>query len=348
MRHYNILPTAQIKASFLSRDALKRLWWFDWYFSHGRNAERTCRHFNLAKSVFYRWKKRYSPLNLKTLEDDKRTRRPHHLRQMITPGWILKKIYDIRLDDLEKSKYEIQAELKRQGITVGRSAIQKVINRHTELRNTQHLKRVRKHRNYQIARIKAARELKEKDLGSLVQIDTQYFYVLGKKFYLFSAIDCKSRYGFLYCYKTISSASGKDFLGKLKAYFPFPIKAVNTDNGSEYLLEFHKEVSSWGIPHFFTDPYCPKQNGRVERFHQTAEYEYFNYQEDLLDDLEMINQRCGEFNTKYNTKRFHRSLGYLTPEEYVILQSKRKENNRSLSIQPAQPLDKKMGEALRY
>jgi len=46
---------------------------------------------------------------------------------------------------------------------------------------------------------------------------------------------------------------------------------------------------SWGIPHFFTDPHCPKQNGRVERLHQTAEYEYFNYQYDLLDDLDEIN-----------------------------------------------------------
>ena len=324
MRHYNILPTAQIKDSSLTREGLKRLYWFDWYHSHGRNAERTCNHFGLSKSVFYRWKKRYYPRNLKTLEDNKKTRRPHHLREMTTPGWILQKIYEIRLNDLEKSKYEIQAELKRQGITVGRSAIQKVINRHTELHNTQHLIKVRKHRNHQIARIKAARELREKDLGSLVQIDTQYFYVLGKKFYLFSAIDCKSRYGFIYGYKTISSASGKDFLQKLKSYFPFPIKAVNTDNGSEYLLSFHKELTQLNIPHYFTDHYCPKQNGRVERFHQTAEYEYFNYQEDLLDDLEMINEYCLRFNEKYNTKRFHKSLGYLTPEEYVILQQQKK------------------------
>ncbi|PIR79099.1 MAG: integrase, partial [Candidatus Levybacteria bacterium CG10_big_fil_rev_8_21_14_0_10_36_30] len=88
------------------------------------------------------------------------------------------------------------------------------------------------------------------NLGSLVQVDTKYFYVLGKKFYIFSAIDCKSRYGFIYCYKTISSASGKDFIRKARDYFPFPIQAINTDNGSEYLLEFHKEVASWNIPHF--------------------------------------------------------------------------------------------------
>jgi transposase InsO family protein len=325
MRHYNILPTKQIRDASLSKAALKRLLWIDWYYAHGKNAELTCRHFGISKSVFYRWFHRFNKKNLKSLEFDTKTRRPKKVREMTTPLWIQQKIVAIRAADVEKSKYEIQEELKRQGILAGQTAIQKVINRNPKLLNMQHKKRVRKHRKYAITRVKASLELREKELGSLVQIDTKYFYVLGKKFYLFTAIDCKSRYGFLYCYKTISSLSGKDFLGRVKEYFPFPIQAVNTDNGSEYLLNFHKELEEvWKIPHYFTNPHCPKQNGRVERLHQTAEYEYFNYQYDLLDDIEMINQRCREFNTKYNTKRFHRSLGYKTPAECVsiLLQKK--------------------------
>ncbi len=324
MRHYNILPVPVIQAANLSKDGLKRLSWMDWYFSHGNNAELTRRHFGISKSLFYRWFNRLDRRNLKSLEFDTKTRRPNKVREMTTPLWILRKIYDIRLSDPEKSKWEIHEELKREGILVAHNVIQKTINRHPELLNIQHKKKVDKHRNHKIARIKAAIELREKDLGSLVQVDTKYFYVLNKKFYIFSAIDCKSRYGFIYCYKTISSASGKDFIKRVRQYFPFPISAINTDNGSEYLLSFHKEIESWGIPHFFTNPHCPKQNGRVERLRQTAEYEYFNYQDDLLDDLEMINQKCIEFNTKYNTKRFHRSLGYKTPWEYVnmLLQKK--------------------------
>jgi transposase InsO family protein len=304
--------------------ALKRLAWLDWYYSHGENAALTCRHFGLSKSVFYRWKKRYNPRNLKTLEFDTKTRRPHHVREMTTPQWIQEKVYEIRRADSEKSKYEIQEELRRAGISVGQTAIQKVINRYPELKNLQHKKRVNRRHNLKIARTKAAKELREKELGSLVQIDTKYFYVFTRKFYLFTAIDCKSRFGFLYAYKTISSASGRDFLKRLRGYFPFQIQAVNTDNGSEYLLNFHKELETWGIPHYFTDPHCPKQNGRVERLHQTAEYEYFNYQNDLLEDLDEINKRCMDFNAKYNTKRFHRSIGYKTPAEYVTLLQQQK------------------------
>lgn len=324
MRHYNIVPWEQLKDSSLSKDGLKRLTWIDWYFSHGKNAELTCRHFGISKSVFYRWFNRFNKSNLKTLEFDTKTRRPKNIRKPNIAPHVLQRIYDIRKEDLEKSKYEIQEDLRREGIIIGQSAIQRVINSHKELLNTQHKKNLRKHRNHAIARIKAAKELREKEVGSLVQVDTKYFYVLGRKFYIFSAIDCFSRYGFIYCYRSISSSSGKDFIKRVREYFPFEIQAINTDNGSEYLLEFHKEVSSWGIPHFFTDPHCPKQNGRVERFHQTAEYEYFNWQFDLLDNLDMINEHCMLFNTKYNTKRYHRSLHYKTPSEYVIMHYQKK------------------------
>lgn len=325
MRHYNILPTVQIKAASLSKDALRRLIWLDWYYSHQKNAELTCRHFGISKSLFYRWRNRFDKRNLRTLEFDTKTRRPKKAKEMTTPLWIQKRIYDIRLADLEKSKYEIQAELRDEGIMVGRKCIQKIINRNTELLNTQYRKKIKARKKRHIARMKAEVVLRDQALGSLVQMDTKYFYVLGRKFYLFTAIDCKSRYGFLYCYRTISSMSGKDFLGRVKEYFPFPIQAVNTDNGSEYLLNFHKELEEeWKIPHYFTNPHCPKQNGRVERLHQTAEYEYFNYQDDLLDDLDMINERCMEFNTKYNTKRYHQSLKYKTPMQAVLEYQKKK------------------------
>lgn len=317
MRAFRIIPKGIVQTTKLSTEAVKRLTWFDWYYTHGENAEATCRHFSISKSVFYRWKNRFNPRHLQTLEFDTKTRRPKKVREMTTPQWIQKRIYTIRSLDLEKSKYEIQAELKEEGIIVGRNCIQKIINRNPELKNIQHKKRIQSRKRLKIARIKAAYELKEKELGSLVQVDTKYFTILGCRFFIFSAIDCKSRYGFIYAYTTISSTSGQDFIQRVREYFPFSIKAINTDNGSEYLLNFHKEIEKWGIPHYFTDPHCPKQNSRVERFHQTAEYEYLNYQ-NLFPDISLLREQCMAFNTKYNTQRLHRSLGYKTPQKVVL------------------------------
>jgi len=319
MRHYRIFPWEQIKNSSLSREGLRRLSWIDWYLTHGKNAELTCRHFDISKSVFYRWKNRFDRKNLNTLEFDTGTRRPNKLREMTTPLWIRTKVYETRRHDPEKSKYEIQKELKDQGISVGQTAIGKIIKRHPELQNLQHKKNIRKHRNYRIARIKAAYELKEKDLGSLVQTDTKHLYILGKRFYLFVAIDSKSRYGFIWCYKNASSINAADFLLKVIDYFPFPIQAVNTDNGSEYLLNFHKTCEKLNIPHYFTYPHTPKMNGRAERLIQTVEYEFFNYQYDLFPEIDEINKRCVLFNDKYNNKRYHRAISYRTPSEFVML-----------------------------
>jgi len=100
-------------------------------------------------------------------------------------------------------------------------------------------------------------------------------------------------------------------------YFPFKTENIQTDNGSEYLLNFHRQCEQSGIVHYFTDPQSPKQNGRVERFIQTAAYEFFNYQHDLLDDVELIRNSCQQFNHKYNHQRYHRALGYQTPHEYL-------------------------------
>lgn len=135
----------------------------------------------------------------------------------------------------------------------------------------------------------------------MVQVDTKHFYVLGVRSYLFVAIDCKTRLGFVWGYQSGSSASAADFLLKVIKYFPFKMGAINTDNRSEYLLHFHKLCQDLGIIHYFNYPHTPKMNGRVERLIQMIKYEFFNWQDDLLPDINQINQRCTVFNHKYNT-----------------------------------------------
>lgn len=322
MRAYKILPGNIIVAANLSKAALKRLSWFDWYHIHGKNVSLTCRHFGISRDTFYLWERKFNSKNLKSLEDDTSNRRPHNTRQMTTSVWIQDLICTIRSNDPEKSKYEIQAELEDlYEVKIGYNTVQKVINRHPELARIKalHKRGARKHKNYAIPRVRAAYELKEKYPGSLVQIDTKHLYVLGKRFYLFVAIDCKSRLGFVWCYKTGSSLNAADFLLEVLDYFPFPVISINTDNGSEYLLNFHKICTRLEITHCFSYPHTPKMNSRVERLIQTATYEFFNWQDDLVDDLDMINQRCTFFNDKYNNHRYHQAIGYKTPAKFVTI-----------------------------
>ena len=139
MRAFKYFPQLRIQENNLSKEAMVRLGWLDWYFVHGKNAELTCRHFGIGKSVFYRWKNRFNPKNLKSLEFDPKSRRPFHLRTMSTPQYLINEVVRIRRNDLEKSKYEIQAELKNRGYSLGTSTIQKIINQRHDLSNVVHL-----------------------------------------------------------------------------------------------------------------------------------------------------------------------------------------------------------------
>ena len=70
--------------------------------------------------------------------------------------------------------------------------------------------------------------------------------------------------------------------------------------------------------HYFIYPNCPKQNGRVKRLNQTAQYESQDYQEDLLPKLNNPKQKAKEWNTKYDMYKPHQALGYKTSYAYYM------------------------------
>lgn len=96
---------------------------------------------------------------------------------MTTPQWVQDLVVGIRKDDFEKSRYEIQAELRDTGVRIGYNTIQKIINKQPVLKNVQHQKQIKQRRKLHIVRMKAEQHLRDKDLGYLVQIDTKHLYV---------------------------------------------------------------------------------------------------------------------------------------------------------------------------
>ena len=66
-------------------------------------------------------------------------------------------------------------------------------------------------------------------------------------------------------YGTPSSSNAGRLLAELLDYLPFPVVAVQTDNGSEYMKHFHAALEGMGINHYFSHPNCPEENARVER-----------------------------------------------------------------------------------
>ena len=62
----------------------------------------------------------------------------------------------------------------------------------------------------------------------------------------------------------------KIFIRRAQRKFGFPIKKVNSDNGTEFKTTYVEEfLDEEGIKHEFSTPYTPQQNGVVERKNRT-------------------------------------------------------------------------------
>jgi hypothetical protein len=61
----------------------------DFYY-RSRNVARTCRHFGISRQTFYRWRRRYDPQDLTTLES--RSHRPHRRRQPTWPAALAEQV----------------------------------------------------------------------------------------------------------------------------------------------------------------------------------------------------------------------------------------------------------------
>jgi transposase-like protein len=127
-----------------------------------------------------------------------------------------------------------------------------------------------------------AKKYKEYQPGYL-HIDVTYMPKLeGEKYYLFVAIDRATRLMYYKVYENKTASNAVLFLQECKAFFPFYITHILSDNGLEFTDKFvgkEKKVSGnhvfdklctkENIDHRLTAPFTPKTNGMVERANGT-------------------------------------------------------------------------------
>jgi len=150
----------------------------------------------------------------------------------------------------------------------------------------------------------------------LFQLDTIVIYWDNLKRYILTAVDHATKLGYARMYKNKSSRVATDFLYRLRYLTGQPIENLQTDNGSEFALEFERATVKLGIQRYFSRVRTPKDNAEVERFNQTLEYEWL-YNSNLSLDPEELNPRLTDWLVEYNFNRPHQSLGYLAPMEYI-------------------------------
>src|SRR5882762_2064134 len=102
----------------LSREARTRLAWMDFY-GRSSNVARTCRHFGISRQTFYRWRRRYDPQNLATLEE--RSHRPQRRRQATWSASLAERVLALRLRYPRLGKDKLAVLIRQQKLTVSTS-----------------------------------------------------------------------------------------------------------------------------------------------------------------------------------------------------------------------------------
>jgi transposase InsO family protein len=144
------------------------------------------------------------------------------------------------------------------------------------------------------------------------------------KLYLIGGIDDATRVAWVEIMPDITALSamfcGMQILRLLQDRYGIAVKAVMTDNGPEFRNSsnpmrhpFERLLIMLESKHYYTKPYRPQSNGKIERFWRTL-------YEDILEESEFetigaLREELQGYMLYYNEHRPHQSLGNKTPAE---------------------------------
>ena len=236
----------------------------------------------------------------------------------------------------EEELRKIRKRLKRHKWTDLILAYQELVERDGYIRSYGGFKRIS-------AKLKAEKPKKKKKKrnpkpykraaypGQKIQLDVKYVPSYcptnGEKYYQYTAVDECSRWTYREMYDEHSTYSSRDFLEKLIRHAPFPIREIQTDNGSEFtnrlivtkskhLTMFENALIEYGIIYHRIQIATPRHNGKVERQHRIDEERF--YRNMRMYSLEDGRKQLAVYQKKSNDY-YKQCLGMRSPNQILAL-----------------------------
>lgn len=236
----------------------------------------TAIRFKVSRKTVYKWKNRYDG-TVESLSD--KSHRPHHIP---------------RAHSEQELKLIRRLAKKHKWIDLI-LVYQELKEKYNYNKSYGGLKRV-------ISKMKAQKVKKEKCkrkpkpykradyIGQKIQLDVKfvpsYCVTNGKKYYEYIAVDECSRWAYRQMYDEHSTYSSYQFLISLIKNAPFPIREIQTDNGSEFTnallvvkakhkTMFEAALEKLGIKHHRIRVATPRHNGKVERQNRQDEERFY-------------------------------------------------------------------------
>ena len=270
----------------IAQDAHYRQRILEYYTKQG-NATRAAERYRISRKTLYKWLKRWDG-TWQSLKDQ--SRRPVHSPRQHTEEELRQirrlakkhKWTDIIL------AYQDMCEQYGYSRSYGsfRRIVRKLYDGKAKRKRTK-----RKNKPYQRAEYP----------GQKVQVDVKYVpgecTTDGLKYYQFTAVDECTRWTYRQMYDERSSYTSRQFLLELIKKAPFPIREIQTDNGTEFtkaLLTndpndkslFEETLEDAGILYHRIRVATPRHNGKVERQHRIDQLRFY-------DELKMFNLEDG-------------------------------------------------------
>ena len=270
---------------------------------------RTLEKLGIPRATFYRWYDLYRADGPEALED--RRPRPDRVWNRI-PDQVRERIVSLALNEPTLSPRELAVRFTdTEKYFVSEASVYRLLKAHDLITSPAFIV------------MKAADEFKDKTTApnQLWQTDFTYLKVIGWGwFYLSTVLDDFSRY--IIAWKLCTTMKAGDVTDTLtlalQASGCDSARVVQrprllSDNGPSYVSS---DLAAWlsnkGLDHTRGAPCHPQTQGKIERWHQTLKNRILLENYFLPGDLE---RQVAAFVDHYNHRRYHESLGNLTPAD---------------------------------
>lgn len=211
--------------------------------------------------------------------------------------------------------------LKKQGVVIHERTVGKIIKKENLVRK------------YRVKKVKYKYLRAERQPGELLEMDVKYVpgAIAGLKYYQYTVIDTASRWRHLEVFDEQSTHHAIRMMEIVRTKFPYPIKAIKTDNHSTFTnyyvgtgkrsdltVKTIHALDQWcaghNIIHYLIDPGKPAQNGTVERSHREDQQKF--YERNKFRSVGDLKKKIRLWNEYYNNLE-HCGLDGRTPNEVL-------------------------------
>ena len=267
--------------------------------------------FKVSRNSIYRWKNRYDG-TWQSLKDRSHRPKSHPKQHSQEEHDLIMRYYHKNKDD----KIVLWDKIRKKGYKRSYAVMCQYIRRQGIEQIDR--KKYRKDKPYKRADYP----------GQKLQLDVKYVpsYCVtnGQKYYQYTAVDECTRWTYREIYDEHSTYSSQNFLIKLVKKAPFPIREIQTDNGSEWTKAlisskgkktlFEEQLDEYDIIYHRIRVATPRHNGKVERQHRTDEQRF--YEKMKMYNLEDGRKQLKKYN-KWSNDIPKICLNFLSPNEVM-------------------------------